>query len=115
MKTEATHKLEENFSKLENMPLAETKKLFTDYLQDRYRFTLLPFQGDIDVYINHDGGRKNVWDILCYYKKLLEIKNNPKYIKIFKYANVANYNQLFFDGQLFSLDPRYQYANQRKL
>lgn len=98
MKNKAEEKMEEKFSKLEDIPTIETKELFKDYLEDRYRFVkYLPYEGDIDRYINIEGGRKDCWDMLSYYKKLLEIRNNHKYDKIYKYANTPNYNQIFFD------------------
>lgn len=115
MSQKAQQKMEENFSKLEKISLEETKNLFKEYLEDRYRFVkYLPQQGEIDEYTNINGGRKDVRDMMSYYKKLLEIKNNPKYAKIHKYAKAINYDHLFFDNNLHALDPRYQFHKMLK-
>jgi len=69
MSQRAQAKMEENFSRLENISLEETKSLFKDYLEDRHWFVkYLPHQGEINEYININGGRKDVRDMMSYYK-----------------------------------------------
>lgn len=105
MSSQAREAMIQNFAEIEQIDIEEANNIINDFHDEIGAIKKLHFEGKIMTYLNEN---ISTYSTLGYITLLQDIDNNPKYQSIIKYSNIPDYNNLFFQWDLWKLDPNYK-------